>query len=729
MENVKWIGKTDTERLWWDQDGKDIEKILEQGEGKITVEGRSVLFRKEFVLKNNIVSAKVCICGLGLYNFKFNGKKVNQNVLAPLETSFRKRVLYDEYDVTKAVVSGNNAIGVELGNGRYSTPKKFWGWRAAWHGDPCLALRLCVSYGDGSEDIIETDNTWKTEFGAVVENCFYDGEHYDARLEKAGFSAVGFDDSMWENALLVASPCETIEKNDYFHIKKHRTLKPVHIYKKSDNKTLFDFGENISGWVKICVTGESGAKVTVRYAEKLVGDELDTLSNRNALNVDEYVLKGDELEEYEPSFTLHGFSAVEIIYDKSVEIRDIIAFHIYADIPQTGSFYCDNNDIMKIHDIVLRTQKSALMSYPLDCPQRDERLGWLGDAHVTAITCMYNFDMRKFYDKWIEDIRLCAHSETGGIPIVAPWHGYSHAVDWSAGYAIILWSAFKFYKDKTILIKNRDTLVRYAEYLGTLGPILPKTRYGDWLSVEEGWQRGDPESASSLYYYYVILCVINILDVLGETDKKEEFIALANNEKRAILERFYNKTEKSFDNNGQFALSLALKLGIIPKQDETAVLQQLLDNIESHKYHLTTGILGTQYVMEVLQDFGCFDVAMKLILQPEYPSWLYIAGKGTTLTENWDCTGSLNHCMFGSVDGIFYSMLAGIRVGEKIEIAPYFSNEVNHCSAKVDLPSGAVAVEWQRNAKNIELVISVSGKIGVVYNKTNLTEGQHAFKI
>ncbi len=728
MDNIKWIGKTNTPRLEWGYNGEGYQDVHDDAVKRISPERKSILFRKELEINGTLQNAILSVCGLGFYQLYINGGKVGDYVLTPLETAYRKRVLYDEYDVTHLLTGGVNALGVELGNGRYSSPKKYWGWRAAWYGDPCLALRLTLVYTDGRQETIETDRDWKCDYGAILKNCYYDGETYDANREQAGWSTAGFNDSKWQNALTVEAPSASVQKNTFFHLKKHRTLKPVKVLKKLNGKTIYVFSENISGWVRIRVTGQKGEQIQIRYAEKsdAVKGYLDTYSNRNAENTDVYILKGAASEEYEPKFTLHGVSAVEItVEDCMADILEVGAYQVYADLGQDGYFECDNEAINRLHDVILRTQKAAFMSFPMDCPQRDERLGWLGDASVTAGTCLYNFDMRRFYDKFLEDIRGCAHSETGAVSFLAPWHTCSHAVDFGVGYLVILWERYLFYKDKELLEHHCDSVIKYVDHLGTLGPILDKTKYGDWMSRDKGWVRGDPACSSSLFYYYALLLTIKILGALGRDSQKQHYISVAEQEKAAILDRFYDAENKSFGNNSQFSLSFALRLGLIPDQDKQAVLERLLADIKAHDDHLTTGIFGTKHMMEVLKENNEYETAMRLILQDTFPSWLDLIRDKTTLPERWDGGGSQNHCMFGSIDSIFYSMIAGIRVDERIEILPVALDKVGSVKAKVSIREGQLSIERTSD----KLILDIDGVPDVFFKGVSLKSGHYEFSI
>lgn len=713
-------------RLPFGENGEGWGEIAEANLRKVDPEKSSVIFRKEYVIEQSPAEAVVKICGLGFYHLYIDGKKVGNFPLSPLETAYRKLALYDEFDVTSQLCAGRHTVAVELGNARFSTPKKYWGWRAAYYGDPCLAFEMSLTYPDGRGETFVCGEDWKCSLGATTHNCYYDGERYDARLEQTGWKENGFDDSSWQNAICIDSPTRRLEKNEYFHITKRAELDPVQVKKRVNGKTIHVFGENISGWVRIKVRGERGEVVRVRYAESMRDGYLDPVSNADAENVDEYILSGEGIEVYEPSFSFCGFSVVEVMIENCMaELLEVKAFHIYADIESSGHFECDNDDLNRLHDVILRTQKSALQSFPMDSPQRSERLGWMGDAHITDLVCLYNFDMRAYYRKFLEDIALCAHSETGAMPHIAPWHDQFHSIDWSAGFSVILWDHYLFYRDRAILERYAPTLMRYIEFLKSQGPILPKTRYGDWMSMAEGWTRGDPESCSTLYYLYNLKITKNVLDALGRDSS--EIAELIEDEKRIILDTFYDTENVVFDGNSQFSLSFALKLGIIPEKDVPTAVEKLVRDVEAHGFHLTTGILGTKYIMEALRDAGRCDVAMKLLLQDTYPSWLDMTRGKTSLPEQWDGGKSQNHCMFGSVDAILYSMLAGIQVGEKIEIKPYFAEEVNRVCASTRLKNGKISVKWTRSDGKIQLLINVEGNVEVKYGDSKLTVGEYEF--
>lgn len=728
--SFNWIGKTNTPRLCWGYNGEGVDDAHSSALRETAVEPRGILLRKTYNIKNGIKRATASVCGLGLYRFFVNGKECDTGAMAPLETDFRKKVIYDEVDITDILYAGENAFGIELGNGRYSTRKKYWGWRAKWYGDPMAFLDVHIEYVNGEKEVLKTDPSWKTSYSAVTNNCIYDGEHYDARLEQQGWNRVGFDDSLWDNAVCVERPCDNLEKNRYFKIKRVRELRPLSVEEPLFGYWICKFNENIPGRVKIRVKGKRGAEIIIRYAERF-GIELDTRSNHFADNVDIYTLKGDGIEEYEPRFTLHGFSACVIsCQDRDAELIDVVACEIRADIQRTGSFVCDDEDINRLHDVILRSQSAALMSYPFDCPQRDERLGWVGDAHITDLVCLYNMDMKEYYRKWFKDIHLGIHSETGLVPHIAPRVEFEHAVDWSAGYAIILWDYYLFYRDVEIIDKYYGDIEKYYNALVRDGKILPASRYGDWMSLEKGWQRGDPRSCTTLYAYYVLKLLVQMSQVLGKKEQEERYSCALDEYKAIIIKEFYDFETGLFDDGSQFAQSFAIKLDLIPAERKKDACQKLAENVINNGYHLSTGMLGTKYIMEVLSQNGYEDIAMKLILQKDYPGWLDLIKGKTTLSEKWDGTMSQNHCMFGSVDAIFYSMLGGINIAENI-IKPYFAKELNYVKCSVKAASGYVSVDWERVDDKIKLKIECPENFKLVLpcKEIILDKGQHHFEV
>ena len=463
-------------------------------------------------------------------------------------------------------------------------------------------------------------------------------------------------------------------------IKHIETIKPVSLTNPQEGIYIFDMGQNFSGWTKLTVKGSRGLKVVLRYAENLKEDgTLELITNNLAKPIDEYILKGGGREYYQPHFTYHGFRYVELSgYPGTPDMNSIEGHVIHSAVPTVGTFDCGSERINNIHRATLWSQRANLMGFPTDCPQRDERLGWIADAHVTAEEAICNFDMNLFYLKWLRDIKYNQNNNNGDIPYIAPrpFTNEGGTPAWSCGYHLIIWYHYLHYGDKSILKEHYEAMKKYVNFLSTQATnfILPQDRYGDWLSANADgwWKRGEPVSTSTGYYYYATEIVAKSASLLGFEQDAKEYVKLADRIKSAYNKRFLDPATKQYESGSQFCNTFPLFLNIVPESDKERVVKNLTDDILlRRKGHLTTGILGTKYIMETLCKEGKEDIAWLLANQTGYPSWDDLLQGRTTLSEFWNQGGSNNHVMFGSVDAWFYKGLAGINVGET---APGFEN-------------------------------------------------------
>ncbi len=448
------------------------QKLDVDSEGdSIRYNGRSLLIRKELELTKRVAKAIVFVTGLGYHEFFINGQKIGDKVLTPAKTHYRKIVLYDTYDVTHQLRSNKLAIGLMLGNGWFNPLKKWWSWRMQWYGAKRAMLQMHITFTDGSSKIIASDDSWKIADGPILSSSIYDGEIYDANQEISGWNEVNFDDSKWENVVVVNSPGGKLTSHLMPSIKKTQTIRTQKIMQPKEDVYVFDMGQNFSGWVKLKVLGKKGIKVSLRYAENLQKDgNIDPRSNNLAAATDTYILKGGEVEEYEPRFTYHGFRYVEVNgLSSEPDFNTVQGIVVHSAVEPVGKFGCSNKRINKIQRAILWSQRSNLMGFPTDCPQRDERLGWIGDAHVTAEEAIYNFDMAQFYKKWLDDIQSVQSSENSDIPYIAPRPFTDGIGDpaWSSGYHLIVWYLYLYYGDRQILVDHFESMKKYVDYLST----------------------------------------------------------------------------------------------------------------------------------------------------------------------------------------------------------------------------------------------------------------------
>jgi alpha-L-rhamnosidase len=727
-----WIGKSGGKDPIPDGIYYSPQPEIDSEGDSIRYNARSVLLRKELELSKTVANALVFVSGLGYYELFINGQKVGDKILTPAKTDYRKIVLYDSYDVTPRLNTNKIAIGLMLGNGWFNPLKKWWSWRMQWFGAKRAMFQMHITFADGSTQIITSDDSWKIATGPILSSCIYDGEIYDANQEIRGWKKTDFNDSNWENAIIVNSPGGKLVSQIMPSMKVTQTIRPKKITQPKENIYVFDMGQNFSGWVKLYVKGKKGSKVQLRYAENVKDNgNIDVRSNNLAAATDVYILNGEGFEKYEPRFTYHGFRYVEISglpVEPDLYTVEGIVVHTAAD--PAGKFGTSNKRINKIQQAILWSQRANLMGFPTDCPQRDERLGWIGDAHVTAEEAIYNFDMAQFYMKWLNDIKSVQNSQNGDIPYIAPRPFTDGIGDpaWSSGYHLIVWYLYLYYGDKHILIEHFESMKKYVDYLSSQATdfILPMDKYGDWASANNDgwWKRGQPLSTSTGFFYYTTSILVKTAKILGMNEDEEKYSKLANKIKAAYQTRFFSVGEKQFDDGSQFSNSFPLFLNIVPEKEKETVLSNLIADILKHRGHLSTGILGTKYMMETLSRENRSDMAYLLANQTEYPSWDNMLGDRTTLSEHWNQGGSNNHIMFGSVGSWFYKVLAGINVDENapgfenIIIKPYIAPNMHRLKASVKTVRGIVSSEWELYENMFKLKIKIpvnsTGKVYVL---------------
>lgn len=714
---AKWIGMGVGKDPVNEKGFYDEEMTVDEEGDTIRYHESSLLLRKECSFSKPVKNAILHVCGLGLYELTINGDRIGNKVLNPAKTNYTKVVLYDTYDVTSHFQNKINVIGLILGNGWYNPLQKWWSWRMQWFGEKRAMLQMHITFEDNTSQIITSDESWRIAEGPVLRHCIYDGEIYDANKELPGWDQPGYDDSNWEFAKIVKPPRGELKTQIMPAIQKTEIINPISVTQPNDTIWVVDFGQNFAGWIRIKLEGEKSSHLTIRYAENMKDGMIDIRSNLRALATDTYIAKGGQQEIYEPRFTYHGFRYVEIGgLSSELSPDNIEGVVVHSAVEPTGHFECSNEQINKIHQATLWSQRSNLMGFPTDCPQREERLGWTGDAHVTAEEAIYNFDMNLFYAKWLNDLKV--NQDTSGyIPYIAPRPislGDS-AISWSSGYHLIVWYHYLYYGDKQILADHFPGMKKYVDYLTSLSDnyIAQDDKYGDWVSPLDGWERGMPVSTSTGYYYYISSILAKSASILGFGQDAQSYQTLAGNIKKAYNKKFYNPAERSYDNGSQFANAFALFLNIVPEDQKKEVLETLVNDIISREGHLTTGILGTKYMMEILSIENRSDIAWMLATQTDHPSWINMIKNRTTFSERWDQSGSNNHVMFGSIDSWFYQTLAGIRPDDhapgfkNIIIKPFFPEDLSWVKASVNTARGLISSEWEKSGNSIQLNVKI----------------------
>jgi alpha-L-rhamnosidase len=716
---------------YWDRDGRpsDFSQASRFDTGLFSrtdwkaqwIAGKNQL-RKEFELAKKPVRARAYICGLGYYEFRLNGHRVGRNVLDPAWTTYDKRALYVTYDVTRFLQTGRNSAAVMLGQG--------------WSKAKVLLLQIDVELEGGEKFRLASDSTWKTADGPIVSDSLYDGETYDARLEMPGWDSAGFDDRSWSPAETVPGPKGELSAQMMPPIQVVDTLMPLKRTCPKPRVYVYDMGQNFSGWAELRVRGRRGTAVKLRFAELVYDDGMINQENlRGARAEDVYILKGEGEEVWEPRFTYHGFRYVEVSGYPGVPAFGAVRGRVvHTAVEAVGSFACSKPVLNSLQRIIVWGQKSNLHSIPTDCCQRDERMGWMGDAQGTAEEAIHNFDMAAFYTNFLRDIRD-VQDEKGTITDTVPHVWGSRPADpaWGTAYPLICWYVYQYYGDRRILEEHYEGIKRYVEFLRSRaeGGLVRFSYYGDWVAVEK-----TPGSlVSSFYYYYDVRILADMARVLGKQADAVTYGKLAEAVKAAFHREYFNPGTRSYANGTQTANALPLFLGMVPEAERGGVWGNLFDNlVYRHDSHLTTGIIGTKYIMELLTDSGASDLAYDIAVKTTYPSWGYMIENGaTTLWELWQLRlgpsmNSHNHPMFGSVGSWLYKALAGINqapgsVGfEKIRIAPQMVRDLRFAAGTTRTIKGEVSSSWSRDERNVRLeaVIPVGSEAEISLPAFNL---------
>ncbi|HPS01425.1 MAG TPA: family 78 glycoside hydrolase catalytic domain [Candidatus Sumerlaeota bacterium] len=697
------------------------------------------LFRKGFEVKPGAVSARLYVTGLGYYEARLNDKRVGDHVLDPGWTDYAKRTYYSVYDVTDALREGPNALGVMLGYGWYNPlPIRCFG---KWNlreilavGRPCLIAELHIRYRDGSEQVVASDGSWKTASGPVLRNSVYLGEWYDARLEKAGWDAPGFDEKDWQPAARTEGPAGRLVAQAAPPIRVTCTLKPVALKEVKPGVWVFDMGQNFAGCVRLRVKGKAGDRVTLTSGELVYED--GSLNARttavtqikkgmgqggpgapeNAFQVDTYVLKGsEEPEVWAPRFTFHGFRYVQVEgFPGKPSLDSLEGLRMNADVEAVGEFECSNDLFNRIQKAADWTFRSNIFSVQSDCPHR-EKFGYGGDILATDETFMFNYNMANFYEKTAFDFQDSMR-KNGGFTETAPFNGMadgglggdSGPIGWASAPPWLLGHLYQYYGNRQLIEEQYDTLRRWTDFLiSQAKDDQIAVCIGDHESVED-----KPTTlTSTALYYWNVRQMSRFAQLLGKTEDAEKYKTKAD----AILKTFdrvhFDAQTGRYGSGVQAAQAFPLFLGMTPPEKRPVALEALVDHIlNKQKGHNTAGIFGTRMSLMALSDLGRADVAYTMVGQKTFPGWGFMFEKGaTTLWEHMEFSDNVyshNHPMFGSVSEWFYRHVAGIApapdaVGfDRIVIAPKPGGGLTWATGVYRSVRGRVRCHWERAASD-----------------------------
>ncbi|WP_151735002.1 alpha-L-rhamnosidase ['Paenibacillus yunnanensis' Narsing Rao et al. 2020] len=647
------------------------------------------LLRTAFTARPGVRRATVYATALGLYELELNGTRVGDWQFTPGWTSYNKRLQVQTYDVTPFIRSGaDNALGAALADGWY---KGRLGWESkdGIYGEHrALLLQLHLDYEDGSQDVVVSDRSWRAATGPVLRSGLYDGETYDARLERAGWAAPGYDDGDWSAVTVLTHPRDILVMQESEPARITERLKPAFLLQTPAGDTVIDMGQNMVGRLHLRLNLPAGTCLTLTHAEVLDHESNFYTGNlRSAKQTVRYICKGGE-EEYEPHFSFQGFRYVRIEgwpADTPLEPERFTGHVIHTDMERSGSFACSNPLLNRLQQNIVWGQRGNFLDVPTDCPQRDERLGWTGDAQVFLRTAAFNYGVAPFFSKWLHDLRADQRQD-GGVPFVIPnildENAHSSSA-WGDAAVICPWMLYVCYGDTRILEEQYDSMKAWVDYIRSQGEDehLWNTgfHFGDWLGLDakEGSYVGatPKDLIATCFYAYSTELFVRAAEVLGRHGDAAEYRSL-HGDILAAFEREFLTANGRLAAHTQTAHVLPLMFGMVQGSVRERLARTLAGYVEEQQCHLTTGFVGTPYLCHVLSANGYHDLAVKLVQEEDYPSWLYSVHQGaTTIWEHWDGIkpdgtfwsddmNSYNHYAYGSVGDWLYRAVAGLDLDE-----------------------------------------------------------------
>jgi len=712
-------------------------KWIEVGFAEDSINCPVQYFRKQFSSAKKIKTATAYITAHGMYEAQINGKRVGEYYLTPGWTSYNNRLQYQVYDVTAMLSNGVNAIGVMAGMGWY---RGFLAWdnnKNIYGKKTGILFQLEIEYSDGTKQTIVSDESWKSSYGAIRYAEIYNGETIDAREEKTGWSTSNYNDADWKTVTIGAADKAILVATDNEPIKKHEEFKPVKIFKTPKGELVADFGQNLVGWVELIVKGNNGDKINIYHTEVLdKAGNFYTENLRVAKQQASYILKGGGEESFEPHFTFYGFRYIKVEgFPGELKPENITAVALYSDMKPTGTFTSSNALINQLQHNIQWGQRGNFLDVPTDCPQRDERLGWTGDAQAFSRTATFNFGVNNFFAKWMKDLAY-DQQPNGSVPFVIPnvlGPNSGGSTGWADAATIIPWNVYLAYGDKQILKDQYSSMKAWVAYMENASKnYLWNTgfHFGDWLFYRP-FDDNDGRSAitdkyfiAQCFFAYSTQLLLNTAIVLGKTDDIVHYKDLLQKVKDAFIKEYVTPNGRLVSGT-QTAFVLALHFDMLPEALRKPTAEKLVENIKSYGTHLTTGFLGTPYICHVLSRFGYTDMAYKLLLQETYPSWLYPVKMGaTTIWERWDgikpdgtfqvpSMNSFNHYAYGAIGDWMYRVMVGIDTYEDgpgykhIKIQPHIGGAFTNAAASLQTYYGLLSSSWKIEAGKIIMEVEI----------------------
>jgi len=767
-EPARWsmglLSPEDWQARWIAHDPEIIRRDPDAMEGTKTVPCTSPLFRKTCELPAKACRAMLHATARGLVELQLNGQRVSEDRLMPEWTDYNKRLHYRSFDVTGLLVPGENALGAMLGDGWWSG---FIGWQETrgQYGtlQNSLLLQLEVELEHGETVTFGTDASWRCETGPIRSSDFMMGETYDARREFNGWDQPGFDDSGWLAAVEIEASKVHVPKFGFSNnqagdtdadlplvaqrsepVRVVETLRPLSVNEVRPGVFIYDLGQNIAGWVQLAVRGAAGTRVQLRHAERLNPDGTIYTDNlRRAKATDIYICKGEGEEVWEPRFTFHGFQYIELTgLEAALPLEKISGRVVMSSTPSAGEFHCSHPLVNRLWKNALWGQKGNFLSVPTDCPQRDERLGWMGDAQVFLRTATYNMDVAAFFTKWMTDVTDSQDAE-GVFPDIAPrlregegfvgLDGLGGGAAWADAGIIVPWTLWRVYGDRRIIERHWDAMIRWLDWLERINPEGIRrdslnNNYGDWLCIpsDREFRTESPMKTllATAYWADDASKMARMARELGRPKEAERFESMHARVRQAFQKEWL-RADGRLTVDTQTAYLLALAFQLLPEDVRDRAAEHLVENIRKLDWHLSTGFVGISHLNPILTLTGHADVAYRLLCNEDYPSWLYPVIHGaTTIWERWNgwteeggffdpAMNSFNHYSLGSVSEWLYRHVAGIELDPDVPgfkqfiVRPFIGGTFSDAGARYDSVHGAIESQWKVEGERLQLNVHI----------------------
>ena len=763
--NAKWIGSISRENAKLPKGRKFHSTVLRRPENRAAWEqvdslsNKSIYLRQIFDSNKQIEEAVAYVSGLGLYEFSLNGKKIGDSEFAPLLSDYDKTVYYNAYDVTNNIKSGSNAIGVLLGNGFYNVQGGRYRKLLVSFGPPTLFFKMRITYTDGTIQEVLSDENWKFSYSPITFNCIYGGEDYDATLEQTGWDSPDFNDSEWSEVVVQESPRGKLRAQQASPVKIMERFSPKKTTKFSEGNYLMDMGQNLSGFPEVVVNGNRGDTIRLTPGESLGENGAVTQKETGGKHYYQYILKGDGDEYWHPRFSYYGYRYIqaELFSNNNgdntslPEIKEINSCFIYNSAEKISTFESSNSIFNNAHRIIGNAVRSNMQSVFTDCPHR-EKLGWLEQVHLNGPGLYYNYNLRTFIPKVMQDIRD-SQLPNGLVPSIAPEYvefdgAFRDSPEWGSSSVILPWMYYLNYGDNSLIIDYYDVMKGYVDYLSTTSTDhIVSHGLGDWYDYHgerAGFSKNTPiPLVATAHYYWDLVLLSKAAEIVGNDNDVVRYNELAQLVKEAFNNNFFDAYTNQYGSGSQASNAIPLFFELVDEENRDAVLANLVNDIKKHDNKLTTGDVGNRYLFQTLARNDLNDLMYLMHNHEDVPGYGFQVKFGaTTLTEQWDPREgtSWNHFMMGQIDEWFFAWLAGIQPNidnpgyKKFRIAPQVVGDLTSVSASTETLYGVIAVDWEvKNdifTLNVQVPVNTEAEI-ILPNKEEhiVGSGKHTFTI